>query len=975
MRFAVFVLFFLSGAAGLIYEVAWSRSLGVVFGASHLAVTTVLAVYMGGQALGGAWLGRRSDRTARPLRLYAALELGVAISALAFLGVMHVFPSFYRTLARVSPDPVYLTAVRGLFSAAALIVPTTLMGGTLPSLSRFVTHGQGSLARRLSVLYALNTFGAVVGTLAAAFWLLRSLGVTATVLVAAVTSAVVGGAAFLLDARIGRPAPVEEGPPAALHPGTGLSDRVRKLALVGAGVSGFCALGYEVLWTRMLTLVVGTSVYSFAIMLAAFLSGIGLGSQVYAVMPLERRTETGRAHARLFAMTQVAIGATAGLVTVAMRFLPVASTKIQLALLGTGHGGFSIRLLGTGVLAFASMVVPAFFMGLAFPAAAAVWSEGRTDPGRAVGSLLLSNTIGAIAGSIAAGFLFIFLLGIERSLHLLVVANVAMGMAMIAGLYGRRWALWAVPALAAALVAVRVLFPEFGRVWDQKFFAAFANTPRDAASFENVREYLGDVEVLYYQEGVNETVSSVRTLGHLQTFIVNGRPEASTYPADVAVQRALGHLPMLLHRNPRRAFVLGTGTGMTLGSISVHPQLEHLVLAEIERSMLGVARTFERWNHRVLDNPRLQIVFNDGRNFLATTKEKFDVISADPIHPWSGGAGYLYTREYFQAVARRLDEGGIACQWLPLYELRRRDIRSVVRTWSEAFPHVAIWVTYYDAVLIGSKSPLAVDEAGLDRRIQAAPGVRADLEEVYMGTAKNLLEHFLMGDEGARDFARGGVVNTDDNLWLEFSAPFSQGVGDADGKNLRTLSKNRESLAVLEIAGLDEAGKHARWDPVEQLGRVFDVAHARHLLGRPSAEIDPFLSIVAERDPDYGPLKFLLEEREFERRSEPAPVAEEVFATDEGPLRVVAVRQFVARERVLLSFVDPARREIFGQRYVDGSWATLADDSLRASREVLAALRAAFSNAGPAAPRAKLLASIRAETRRLVGTLATGPAQ
>jgi spermidine synthase len=971
-RVAVGTLFFFSGAAGLIYEVAWSRSLGVIFGASHLAVTTVLAIYMAGQALGGAVFGARADRTPRPLRLYGALELGVALSALAFLGAMQVYPDLYRSLARVSSESAYLTVVRALFAATVLLVPTTLMGGTLPALSRFVTNASDGVARRVSILYALNTFGAVAGTLAAAFGLLPGFGVTRTIGIAASVSALVGLVAYLVDRREGAAGASVPAPAASVRARVTLSAEVQWLALVGAGVSGFCALGYEVLWTRMLTLVVGTSVYSFAIMLTAFLAGIGLGSQAYALLPLGRRSEIGRGHALLFGFTQLAVGASAGIVTVLMRQLPIASSRVQLAIVDWGHGHFSSRILGAGVLAVLFMVVPAFFMGLAFPAAAAVWSAGRPDPGRALGRLLLSNTVGAILGSVAAGFLLIYVLGIERSLHVLVVLNVAMGAAIAAAVWGRRWALAAVPCVALVLVGARVLFPGFGRVWDQKFFASFSNIGRQVESLEKMREHLNDVEVLYYHEGVNETVSSIRTLGRLQSFIVNGRPEASTFPGDVAVQRALGHLPMLLHPNPRSAFILGTGTGMTLGAVSIHPELQRLVLAEIEEGMLGVARTFRAWNHDVLDSPKLQVVLNDGRNHLATTEERFDVISADPIHPWSGGAGYLYTREYFEIVSRHLAPQGVACQWLPLYELSPRDLRTIVRTWREAFKYASVWITYYDTILVGSNDPIVLDEAGIDHRLAAAPLVKADLDEISMGTAKDLFEHFLMGEEGSRAFAEaGGVVNTDDNLWLEFSAPRSHGDLKAPGRNVAALARYRESLSTQTFRGLDGLAKHARWDPVDETSRLFDVAHARHLLGYPDRDVDPFMSAILARAPDYGPARFLEKEREFHRRSDPAAIAELELPTTDGPLKVVAVRQFVLRERVLVSFVDPARRQIFGQRYLDGSFDSLEQETLGYARTTLDALRAVGPPEGASVRRAALAQAIHDRAAQLVGTIAS----
>jgi len=979
VRIAVLILFFMSGAAALAYEVAWTRSLGLVFGASHLAVATVLAVYMAGQALGGALFGTRVDRTVRPLRLYGFLEIGVGLSALVFLGLMQAYPAIYRQSVRVSDSPAFLTAVRTLFAVVALALPTTLMGGTLPALASIATRRAGDFSQQVSFLYAFNTFGAVAGTLATGFVLLRTIGVTATILVASGVSAAIGIASLLLERSDLAPLATDRTSAGATRP-SDLTETVKRLVLIGVGVSGFCALGYEVLWTRMLTLVVGTSVYSFTLMLTAFLVGIGIGSHsVGLLLSAKRNGPTGRRLVLVFGGTQIAIGLCALAVTVVMRDLPRLSDQLQGFLLGGGRSELGVRLLASASIAFAFMVVPAFFMGVAFPVAVAISSAGHRDVGRSVGRALVANTIGAILGPIVAGFVLIALFGVERSLQMLVIVNVTVGLTVAASvLRWRRWVVVAVPLLGAAALGVRGAFPEWGRAWNQKYFATFQNNSRKFSTAEQMLEMLHDTDVLFFREGVNETVSSIRAFGH-QAFVVNGRTEASTSPMDIAVQRTLGHLPMLLHPNPRRVFVLGTGTGMTLGSTSVHPEVERIVLGEIEEAMIGVARTFDRWNHRVLDDPRLEVVFNDGRNFLATTDEKFDVITADPIHPWSGGAGYLYTVEYFRTVARRLDLGGIAAQWLPIYELTPLDLATVVRSWNEVFPHVLVWMTYYDTVLIGSNEPIAVDEDAIARRLSAAPKVKEDMELVRMGTAKNLLEFFLMGSKGAKAFGSKGALNTDDNLWLEFSAPASQGRGELQGLNVQSLSQYRENLfGYLTVGDSSREDARQRWTRGFETARIFDQAHAQFLLGRPEEQVVPILRLIEARDRDHGPLKFLQDEQEFRRRGEPALVADAVFPVGDGggsaSIRMSAVRQFISREWVLTSFVDNERREIYGQRYLEGRYADLEDRVSRFSRDVLAQMKEAVSRAGSLSPgglltRAEVKALLQAQAERDVGKL------
>ncbi len=692
----LYLLFLLSGAAALVYEVVWVRSLSLVFGGSHLAVTTVLVTFMAGLALGGWLFGRRADRMTRPLLAYGLLELGIAVSALGCAGLLALYPVLYAPLARLDESSVaWLTSLRVLFATAAMIVPTTLMGGTLPVLSRLLAARSGSVGRELALLYGFNTLGAVIGTLACAFLLLRTLGVSGTTWIAVGTNATIGLVALASGVRV----------PAALAPAArpngvrgDVPDLPARLVLVGIGISGFCALGYEVLWTRVLSLIVGTSVYGFAVMLVAFLGGIALGGQAPSFAPRARgRTDVrSSGPVRWFGAVQLSIGATALATTYALGRLPMHAARLERLLLA-GDAGFGARQATSFLLAVAFMAVPAFFMGLAFPLAGAVHARRRLAVGGAVGEVLAINTVGAILGAAVSGFALLPLLGIERSLQALASLNVGLGLLTLVAALGpaRRRPALALGGLAlvAALVAL-ALAPGFGRTWDRQFLAVFRNNQRAAFDTpERVEEALAQTDVLYYHEGVNETISVIRPKRGTQGFVVNGRVEASTRREDVQCQRALGHLPLLLHEDPRRVFVLGLGTGMTLGATAVHRGVERITLAEIERGVFPAARTFGEYNHHVLEDPRLRIVHDDGRNFLRTTRETFDVITADPIHPWSGGASYLYTVEYFRSAAAHLAPGGVLCQWLPIYEMTPDDLKSVLRTFAASFRHTAVWLT------------------------------------------------------------------------------------------------------------------------------------------------------------------------------------------------------------------------------------------------------------------------------------------
>ncbi len=961
----LYALFFLSGAAALVYEVAWVRSLSLVFGGSHLAVTTVLAVFMGGLALGGFAIGRRVERTARPLRLYGLLEIGIAVSAAAFLGVIEIYPSIYVPLARLTGGgDVPLSILRVCLAAAGMIVPTTLMGGTLPVLSRFVGGPGRSLGRHLSFLYGFNTLGAVVGVLAAGFALLPALGLRTTIAVAIATNGAIGLAALLIpEARLGSGREPEPADTAAATSGApeeaGATRRpvdasAFRAVLWGIGVGGFCALGYEVLWTRVLSMVIGTSVYGFTVMLVAFLAGIAAGSAAFGLLYRwfgAGANAGGRAVAG-FGAVEVAIGLTALVVTYALRDLPVQAQRLQNALLGTDLGNFEIRQRANFLVAFAYMFVPAVFMGVAFPLAGRIHAAYRRAVGGAVGEVLAYNTVGAILGAAVSGFALVYLLGIEHALQALAMLNLGFGLWVAAharpgGAVLRR----AAAAAAVLAIALPIAFPSRTKMWDSKHFAIYRNNQRGLFDTpERLRDAVDNTDVLYFDEGVNETISVIRPKGAAQALLVNGKVVASSTPQDVQCQYTLGHLPMLLHPDPRKVFVLGLGTGMTLGATSVHPEVEEIVLAELEHNVAPAARTFEKWNHGVLDDPKLRIVYNDGRNFLLTTRERFDVITADPVHPWTRGSAYLYTAEYYRLAASRLEPGGMMCQWLPIYELSVRDVRTVVETFGTAFRYVMVWLTQYDAELVGSDSPIVIDEAELARRM-SRPEIRRDLASVDMGTARDFLSYFVAGTAGLREFGSDGVVNTDDNLYLEFSAPESVGVGDVMGANVEALAAHRESLLPYLAPAPSASGRAEQAALAARLleaGRLYDRAHALYLWNR--IRTDEFRAILDRLDshyPLYGPGRFIRNEYDRSMAREPRLLEEARFSLREGAegvrkLTVSAVVMRIGTTRASIVFVDNARREIWGELYVDGPGDELDPALERFAHEVLKELRARY---------------------------------
>lgn len=936
----IYLMFFLSGAAALIYQVVWVRSLTLIFGGSHLAVTAVLSIFMAGLAIGGYIIGKYVDQVRKPLRLYGLLELGIALFAVIFMGWMKLYPSIYIPLAQGKDNAhIYLLIIRVLFSVVALIIPTTLMGGTLPVLSRFVSKQPQNLRSYLSYLYGINTFGAVLGATAAGFLFLRLYSVSTTLYIAILTNAFIGLAAILLQ---GKAAAVlasdtlvlEDKDVLSKTESTGLSHPEMinnvfplKLVLWGIGMSGFCALGYEVLWSRILTIVVGASVYSFTTMLVAFLAGIALGSEAYGLLPKFFKIKdkgTGRSIS-WFGGVQVIIGVTALLVTIYIRDIPANSIRLQNYFLGMGIGSFGVRVWSNFTLAFFYMVVPAFFMGVAFPLAGKIHAEYKKVVGGAVGEILAYNTLGAILGAAISGYVMIYFFGIERSLQMLTVINIGFGLLVLLSKRNIRIVNWGMAGLTAAALLFLALNQNTLRMWDMKYFAIFrSNQPEAFRTPEMIREAVENTDVLYYGEGVEAIVSSIKIKGGEQSFITNGRIEASSHLQALQCQFTLGHLPMLLNKNPRNVLVVGLGSGMTLGATSVHPSVENITLLEIEPKVVGVAKTFEKYNHHVLDHPKLKIIFNDGRNFLMTSKNKFDVITADPIHPWFRGAGYLYTSEYFKLASEHLLPGGVICQWLPIYELTPDDLKSVVRTFREHFRYTMFWLTQSDAELVGSNSPILIDEAELDRRI-AEPTIFGDLSRVMMGSAADFLSYFVMGTEGMKNFSNGGILNTDNNLYLEFSAPFSIATPSVMEANVYAIIKYRESISpylVTPKGMMAQAEQQRRWanhpEAVEMTGRVLGLFLGGRLN---TSEFKKSMEELDKKFPGYAPARFLKSEVQTVLSMSPALLQKTAFVLlNKNGMKVVieisAVLAPISEKRASIMFVDNKARVIYGQLFV-----------------------------------------------------------
>lgn len=747
-RVALALLFIGSGCAALMYEVVWFQLLQLVIGSSAVSMGVLLATFMGGTCLGSLLLPRYLPRRYAALEVYAALEIGIAVCAVLVLLAMPLVGRVYVGSVGYGL-PGFL--LRGLVCALCLLPPTILMGATLPAVARWVEATPSGMAW-VGVFYTANLAGAVAGCLAAAFYFLRVFDASVATAAAVALNLAVAAMAFVLARRVESHIP----PPDAARLPTGVAWRPAAIH-VAIGVSGLCALASQVIWTRLLSLLLGATVYTFAIVLAVFLLALGIGSSAGAA--IGRARFPARAALGVCQLLLVpAIAWTAFALSSALPYWPILPTLSPSVAVT-----FQIDL----VRCVFAIAPPALLWGASFPLALAAVASPGADPARLVGRVYGANTIGAIVGATAGSLVFISWFGTQDAQRILLLLSAAGGIMLLRpyarGTHRATRGLVLAGAAAAALVTAA---------------AIAAPPPMLAAYGRYMVTWLNRVDVIYVGEGINTTVAVSRFPDGVRNFHVAGKVEASSQPQDMRLQRMLGHLPALLHDNPASVLVVGLGAGVTAGSFVQYPSVTRIVVSEIEPLIPQViAGYFREENNDVVRDPRVQIVYDDARHFILTTRESFDVITSDPIHPWVKGSATLYTREYFDLVKRRLKPGGIVTQWLPLYESEADAAKMVIATFFEAFPDGTIWANAQgpgaiDVVLMGRATPATVDVDRVHARMtsRTLAAAAASLGEVGFPSAADLLGTYAGRAADLTAWLSGVEINRDRNLRLQYLA-------------------------------------------------------------------------------------------------------------------------------------------------------------------------------------------------------------
>lgn len=758
----------LSGVAGLVYEVSWTRLLSLAMGHGLAASSTVLAAFMGGLALGAVVAGRLSPRLSsrHALQAYAALEALIALLALAFpLTLDLVTPLFAAAYHEGSGGALF-----GLTRLAAcllvLLPPAMALGATFPLAVRAMAEPSLHRGRSTQIagrLYAANTVGAAIGAVLSGFVLVPALGGRGTAWVGVAASLAAGALVLVVVRSRGASPPVDDGaaPTArrAHRAGAagfaGVTDPPQfGLALALVAITGFVTFSAEVAWTRVFALIVGPSTYAFAATIAAFISGLAIGATVGTVIAARTRRPA------------LASGVVLGLSAIAAAWTTAAAgTSIPRQVMTDFAAAPAGALLLSHALLVALLIVPAAIgIGAAFPLAFQVAARAEA-PAQRVAAIYAVNTLTSVAGSLVTGFILVPWLGLEPTLQLIAAL---IGMAsVVAILSGHAPWRWRAAAVVPAVIAGGLLLSS--APWDRELLASgsykYASDVTPGLAIETA---LRAGQLLYYKDGPTGTVSVKQLTGH-RSLAIDGKVDAST-AGDMLTQKLLAHLPLLLHEQPHDVAIIGLGSGATLAAALTHP-LRTVDVLEISGEVAEASRLFTGGRPSPLDDPRTRLVVADGRTHMALTTRQYDVIVSEPSNPWMAGVAALFTREFFSTASRRLAARGIMCQWVNTYDISTDDLRSVVATFSAVFPHGTMWlVGEGDLLLLGSQEAFESRLPQLTRSWQRT-GVAADLAAVSVREPFGILSMFAGNDAAIARFRGSSAVQTDDRMALEFSAP------------------------------------------------------------------------------------------------------------------------------------------------------------------------------------------------------------
>ena len=765
------LLFLCSGATALIYEVIWSKYLGQMLGSTINAQTVVLAVFMGGLAVGNNLFGRKAAATRDPLALYATLELLIGLYGFFFPTLFDAADSLFIRMGQgMVEDPARMLLIKTGVSVGLLAVPTILMGGTLPLLANWLQRNSADYARASARFYSLNSLGAVFGAAAAGFVIVRDLGMVAGLQATGLLNALIWIVALSL-ARMGSPQrsrPTQEVPKTSPSGNSTTSTvaghRSSNLRLVGmlVAVTGGVSMGLEVLASRSLSLIFGASLHAFAVVLMGFILGIAAGAAVIA-SPRIRRWPPAATVTVLLASASV-------LLSCYLFFIDDWAEVYRHLRSGIARNamGYRYHLALNTLISVLALGLPAGLLGATVPLFIRHEDGEGEDIATRIGTLLTWNTLGAVCGVLITGFGLMPHLGIRTSFAVLAALLGATAAASALRARNKIGIGCGATALAAAVFTLFTGTDDWRYVFSSGLFRN-----RETQVIGRVVEMRKQqVEILFYKDAPDATVSveRPRKSGPEQRILrVNGKPDASSR-SDLSTQYLLAHLPMLAKPDSKDVFVLGFGSGITAGAVATHP-IRSLTIAENCRPVLQAGKWFEPWNRGVLTNRLARVIEEDARTVLKLDPKHYDVIISEPSNPWMAGVGSVFSTEFYQLAASRLNEGGVMAQWFHIYEINDGIVALVLRTFGSVFPFFEIWDTYEgDIVLIGSQKPWQSSLANFNK-VYEREAPRNDLIDIGLTTPETVLGRQMATSRIAWAIAGPGAVQSDSFPILEYEAP------------------------------------------------------------------------------------------------------------------------------------------------------------------------------------------------------------
>lgn len=790
-RFSILFVSFFSGLSVLIYELVWSRYLTLIFGSSVFAVSTVLACFMVGLALGSWLIGKWVDTSKTGIQILIYLQIGIGLYGLFSPILFSITNDLNINLLR-SMETTLATKqiIRLSLSFLILIFPTLLMGGTLPTIISIFNQHLNKLGKDAANVYAVNTLGGVFGAFLTGFFFIKLLGIKNTIYLAVLIDLLLAYIAFNLYKKIRKSnILLEERKKIKLFGNNqAYSKKLVSFVLFAFALSGFTSLSYEVYWTKILTLFFGDSVYDFAIVLSTFLFGIGIGSYIFGKVFNKIKNSVFS-----LAMIEILIGLFSILCLFLIHQLPYIVNYLQSMSTMYSMYGEWYWIMATIIkfgYAFLVMLLPTILFGATFPLVSQICIKSLKTTGRGIGIVNGMNTLGATIGSLSSGFLFISLFGIQKSVILTAILNVGIGLLLISFvLNGKKIKIY---SYVSTILIVAIMITSLPS-WDKL---------RMSTSFlEPDQEIENALSLLYYNEDAYGITSVVDFTPWNQKYLTTNRIYTQNTSDLMGLEdhRRLGHIPLLLHKQPESALVIGLGAGITLRGVSEH-HLKTTDVVEISSGVKKAAAYFSEENDNVLENPDINFIIEDGRNYIATSNKKYDVIIGDILFPMSSGSSHMFSKEYFELSKERLKRGGIMAQWLPIHQLSLQEIQIISKTFKQAFSNTSIW---YGMVgesvpvigLIGADQEYSISLRSIIEKYND-PSLVKELEEIGLNSPYLLLSNYITHGNAIDQFAGDQPINQDDHPILEFMNPkLSSQYVQRGQKNLFILKELTEEIS------------------------------------------------------------------------------------------------------------------------------------------------------------------------------------